>query len=817
MKFTVQAPDGRRVTLEGDHTPTEQELNQVFGISEQPAQTQSKNYALGKLGTIDRGLTFGLGRKAGGLINAIGSYPVNRIAELAGVKNTPSFWDEYHAVVDPTMQAINEFHEDRPVEATALELSAGIFNPANKLGVGYIAKGGSLANKAARAAGVGAGVGGVAGGLNAERAEDVAPNAVGGSVGGAVIGGALPLAAGGIGKAVNAVRNARNPQAMTSLSQMVEAESLNNAINEAQRTGRSILEVGDDSILQAAQKVRQQTPEARQILSQRMQEIAGAQPARTEGVINDALGSQGKNATIRQVAEAARKKAQPMYNELENIGDLAAYETKDIPEQNFKRWFEGSKVVDENGQPVEFYHNTTQDFDAFDVDKIGTSGSGAYHGYGFNFARTPRSEYGRIEKPVYLNAKNLLSSEKKTITKKQLEDMFRTLDNGKNDTLVGDFAYGYYPRNSADYEKHIKEAVNNLYDNAESDLDIYASFGMGSSLSPKEVINAFKKLGYDGASETLDNKLSTVVVFNPNQIKSVNNSGAWSSSPSLSDAGWKPESQLANTIKNNDVLADVIARVKRANSSLKNLPDTDFRVVNEARKALSQASLNRTDISGHEARMALNELDPMLDKIIPQYKEARGIYENAHQFENAADIGRDVFNARQSPDDFNAIYGGLSASEKQAARIGLRDELMNKIGSSVNETSALNKFLPKNVREKIMTIAGKAKGEKIIDEAEQAVKLRRNINKLFNGSPTSSNQSLRDMAGALRRFVKNPWDTTINALLSPYDNRRNIRVADALTSRDLADLLQQTAPQNIDFSKASQITPYLAQYLANNQ
>jgi hypothetical protein len=116
-----------------------------------------------------------------------------------------------------------------------------------------------------------------------------------------------------------------------------------------------------------------------------------------------------------------------------------------------------------------------------------------------------------------------------------------------------------------------------------------------------------------------------------------------------------------------------------------------------------------------------------------------------------------------------------------------------------------------------MTIAGKAKGEKIIDEAEQAVKLRRNINKLFNGSPTSSNQSLRDMAGSLRRFVKNPWDTTINALLSPYDNRRNIRVASALTSRDLADLLQQTAPQNIDFNKASQITPYLAQYLANNQ
>lgn len=34
------------------------------------------------------------------------------------------------------------------------------------------------------------------------------------------------------------------------------------------------------------------------------------------------------------------------------------------------------------------------------------------------------------------------------------------------------------------------------------------------------------------------------IVFNPNQIKSVNNSGAWSSSPSLSDAGWKAEPSI---------------------------------------------------------------------------------------------------------------------------------------------------------------------------------------------------------------------------------------------------------------------------------
>lgn len=572
------------------------------------------------------------------------------------------------------------------------------------------------------------------------------------------------------------------------LTKSVGEDALNRDIAEAERTGRNLLEVGGDEVMQAAQQARQQSPEARKIITDTLESSIAEQPARTRGVINEALGTKGKNATIAQVMENAKAEAQPIYKELEDIGDLAAYETKDIPEQNFKRWFEGSKVVDENGQPVEFYHNTTQDFDAFDVDKIGTSGSGAYHGYGFNFARTPRSEYGRIEKPVYLNAKNLLSSEKKTITKKQLEDMFRTLDNGKNDTLVGDFAYGYYPRNSADYEKHIKEAVNNLYDNAESDLDIYASFGMGSSLSPKEVINAFKKLGYDGASETLDNKLSTVVVFNPNQIKSVNNSGAWSSSPSLSDAGWKPESQLANAIKNNDVLADTISRVKRANSSLKNLPDTDFKVVNEARKALSQASMNRTELSGYEARQALNELDPILNNITGgKLAQANKLYQNAYQFEKASDLGRDVFNPRKSPEDLKTAWNSLSSTEKQAAKIGLREEVMNKIGSATNETNALNRFLPENVREKIMTIAGKKDGGRIIDEAEQAVKLRRNYNKLTSGSQTAEKQSLRDTLRGIRGFIRNPWETTVDAIAKPFDTRRNIRMAEYLTNPRIAD------------------------------
>ena len=381
------------------------------------------------------------------------------------------------------------------------------------------------------------------------------------------------------------------------LTKSIGEDALNRDISEAERTGRNLLEVGGDEVMQAAQQARQQSPEARKIITDTLESSISEQPTRTRGVINEALGTKGKNATIAQVMGNAKAEAQPIYKELENIGDLAT------------------------------------------------------------------------------------------------------------------------------------------------------------------------------------------------------------------------DSQLANAIKNNDVLADTISRVKRANSSLKNLPDTDFRVVNEARKALSQASMNRTELSGYEARQALNELDPILNNITGgKLAQANKLYSDAYQFERAADLGRDVFNSRKSPDDLKTAWNSLSSTEKQAARIGLREEVMNKIGSATNETNALNRFLPENVREKIMTIAGEKEGGRIIDEAEQAVKLRRNYNKLTSGSQTAEKQSLRDTLRGIRGFIRNPWESTVDAIAKPFDTQRNIRMAEYLTENptSLKDAFNRVNMANkLNAERMPERTPYL--------
>ena len=539
-------------------------------------------------------------------------------------------------------------------------------------------------------------------------------------------------------------------KAVKELTKSIGEDALNRDIAEAERTGRNLLEVGGDEVMQAAQQARQQSPEARKIITDTLESSIAEQPTRTRGVINEALGTKGKNATIAQVMENAKAEAQPIYKELENIGDLAAYETKYIPEQNFKRWFEGSKVVDENGQPLKLYHGTDADFDAFDMSKGRSTMD--IQGAFFSPYDIDAKGYGQNLKEVYLNVKNPAdeATAYKALRKYQ----------GQNDAGL----------------------------KAKQDL---------------------QRQGFDGVFNGYDE----YIAFEPNQIKSVNNSGAWSSSPSLSDAGWKPESQLANAIKNNDVLADAISRVKRANSSLKNLPDTDFKVVNEARKALSQASMNRTELSGYEARQALNELDPILNNITGgKLAQANKLYSDAYQFERAADLGRDVFNSRKSPDDLKTAWNSLSSTEKQAAKIGLREEVMNKIGSATNETNALNRFLPENVREKIMTIAGEKEGGRIIDEAEQAVKLRRNYNKLTSGSQTAEKQSLRDTLRGIRGFIRNPWESTVDAIAKPFDTQRNIRMAEYLTENptSLKDAFNRVNMTNrLNAERMPKRTPYL--------
>lgn len=193
----------------------------------------------------------------------------------------------------------------------------------------------------------------------------------------------------------------------------------------------------------------------------------------------------------------ANASQQQRYNDfIRDNADVELYSPKSAQEQsaeNFKRWFDGSKVVDENGKPLKLQHVTSEDFDTFDLSKAGKNTNESLN-----------------LKGIWLGDDELADT---------ADIIFRTNINNP------------------------KQSVRRLpvYVNMRNPYRVKNLNEFFANNSTENLI----KQGYDGVINTgADFGGTEYIAFNPNQIKSVNNSGAWSSSPSLSDAGWTPKAGL---------------------------------------------------------------------------------------------------------------------------------------------------------------------------------------------------------------------------------------------------------------------------------
>ena len=127
--------------------------------------------------------------------------------------------------------------------------------------------------------------------------------------------------------------------------------------------------------------------------------------------------TKGEPVNVEAVAEVAkREKAQKAVKELPVVEEklntkIAESKLTPVTERpEFKRWFEGSKVVDADGKPMVVYHGTNADITEFDLRKRGSSTDKGMLGKGFYFSSNPAtaSSYGNNVLPVYIRMNNPL-------------------------------------------------------------------------------------------------------------------------------------------------------------------------------------------------------------------------------------------------------------------------------------------------------------------------------------------------------------------------------------------------------------------------
>lgn len=208
-------------------------------FSQRIGLAQSNNTAedvLGGVTSFDAGYSAGFGRKLGGLINALGSYPVDRAAEALGVENTPTFSDRYNEIVKPALQAQEKFAEENPLTSTALQVGGALASPINKLGVGMISKPTTLLGKIATGGAVGAGTGGIYGAGRAESLQELPETIFEDVKTGGIIGSAFPAA----GQAVRGLGKLASE--LLGITTGTGARSINQAFSAGKRGSNTFLE-----------------------------------------------------------------------------------------------------------------------------------------------------------------------------------------------------------------------------------------------------------------------------------------------------------------------------------------------------------------------------------------------------------------------------------------------------------------------------------------------------------------------------------------------------------------------------------------------
>ena len=192
---------------------------------------------------------------------------------------------------------------------------------------GVLFKGLSQVNKLGKGARLASAAGGVEGAIMGATSSDSLDEAAGRSAFGAA-GGALLGAAGyKVFSTIGSLFRSNPKRAVDYMRRELGDEATETMIKEAQESGRSIAEVADDKALQIIQGARQQTSEARNIISRNIEAINEASPERSRAFINEQLGTRGRLETLDEIEETARRRAAPLNDRLEAIDDLDAYES----------------------------------------------------------------------------------------------------------------------------------------------------------------------------------------------------------------------------------------------------------------------------------------------------------------------------------------------------------------------------------------------------------------------------------------------------------------------------------------------------------
>lgn len=743
----------------------------------------------GAVSAFAHGGSLGLADKVGGIMNALGAAPVDAI--MGGKSFLQAFKDRYDEIADTSKKNREDFETNHPLAGFALE-TGGNIGGAGRAIYKQLADKGLKGAKLLAAAGGTEGV--IQGAADADKILDVPVSAVAqGAVGAAL----APLIPAGIKVArwVNAVRNPAKraeKRAAEAILKEVPERDLRNMAYDAQRFNSNVLATGDDKILKLAQQARQQTPEAASRIETVLRDLADSRPTETRRRIalhfgNDNGKITGKYENIDDLVERAKTQAAPLYDALRKIGDLDAYAL-------------GKKGSKELGGRLKTQKFSNIEFGRMRPEKL---------------AQLNEIRAANGEAPLAPDMKIPLNVVKKLYDKRVISDKMKP-------EQVADMVFDvfYSPETVVDASKypHV-QALIKPRDKVSQVGFISQNPKNGETVIKSAYRESTDKLKsiYEVLNRVLEGRTEPVLTEIPSSLgsktESLRQAARFSDvqNPNVSNI-----SPLGEYVKDNDFIQEIIKKIRKDTSldrDVRHASDTDFQILDEAQRAIGDMIETAKRTGENNAMMRYTkqkaELLKQMDKIAPQYKEARKLYEAKANSIRAQAIGEDIFKPEVSPELMARNIKDMDWLEKKSMKIGSTAELLRKLGQAQNEATALGRMLNDNTLQKIEMVYGKPKAKVFANYIKSEVRRNRNTNRVLSGSQTSEKQSLRDQANLSLSILRNPTGI-IGEILSSGENR--VRNA---TNQAMAELLLSSGGEAVTKALNNRRNILLNKYLAD--
>ena len=240
-----------------------------------------------------------------------------------------------------------------------------------------------------------------------------------------------------------------------------------------------------------------------------------------------------------------------------------------------RKYFDGTKVVDQNGNLLRVYHGSPSVFTEFSHRFMGSHGSMEGQGFYFTQNKDMAEGYSKTGGQLldgYLSIKKPLSDSEVTLSPAEIKRLIQAIDPTGDDVIVNyDSAGGMGYPSKAWYNRALKDTVDSCMNYCDSDSEILANIANSGAGSETVLRTAKQVLGYDGyiVDGKYDN--STIyVAFTSEQFKNADNT-APTASPDIRYAlptvppveptsqEWHPTIDTAEAKKRFPALWDVTA------------------------------------------------------------------------------------------------------------------------------------------------------------------------------------------------------------------------------------------------------------------